>query len=548
MKQITRLILLCALLCCAKLLVGAYYPPTGTIIDASTYPIVGDGLTNNNTALARIFSDANNAPYGAKVVFPCGVYKYTTTQTITIPANFGFQLQGAGQSCTTFYKSGAGNGFNATLGNLYSTFKFADFSVTTDATSGQALNISEPAGLNNQYGPTNEIDNVGFLGQDFYGAQTQYWTYGVQIAGVSNVNINGGVCNGIPALPGAHHTICYYAVGGGSGANPYSVVFNFNQTQMNQCATAFRYGDWIQGAVLSVVNVTGCDNGITTTAGGGSFVTDILDQLTVSDSQFNTYVCGICINDPYFSDALIYDSLFIVENGSIGIKLTGTNYVVANNQMGDIGNGTSTAIQFSQSSAGFGGLVEGNFIGGFLSMVGVNASVNTQARIRHNMWFSGSGPTSAIVGGNVNNQTASIVGYVRAAGSRFLFTPGATNTGAMTFNDGSGAVPIYAGGTTPVSANAVVMGVAALLTYSAANSGYELSVPQEYTIDPSSSSTIIDDEEPKNFAYAPACGTAIRYSKFFISDANSPTYNAAVSGGGANLVPTICTGSFLAAH
>ena len=547
MRRLTRLALLFVLWQCACLLVGAYYPPTGTIIDASTYPIVGDGLTNNNVALARIFSDANNAPYGAKVVFPCGTYKYTTSQSVTIPANFGFQLQGAGQDCTTFYKSGAGNGINTTLGDQFSSFKFADFTVTTDATSGQALNISMAAGLNVSYGPSNEVDNVGFRGQDFYGAQTQHWTYGVQMAGVSNVNINGGVCNGIPASPGAHTTTCYYAVGGGSGAYPYSVVFNFKNTIMNQCGTAFRYGDWVQGVTLDTVNVTGCDNGVTTAA-GVNLTTDVLDQLTVIGSQFNTYVCGICINSPYFNDALIYDNLFIVESGSIGIKITGTGYIIANNQMGDAGNGTSTAFQFSQSSAAFGGLIEGNFVGGFLTMAGVNASVNTQAHIRHNMWLTGSGPTSTVVGGNVNNQAASITGYVRAAGSRFLFTPGATNTGAMTFNDGGGAVPIYAGGTTPVSANAVVINVPALLTYSATNSGYELSVPQEYTIDSSSSGTIIDDEEPKNYAYAPACGAAIRYSKFFIVDSSTVTYNAVVSGGGTGQVNGICNGSSVVAH
>ena len=369
---------------------------TYPVIDVLAYGAVGDGITVNNTAIENALTAATastSSGAGNVLRFPCGVFKMTARPTATIASGQKLTIQGSGSNCTFLYMSGPVGGFLITYGNQFSSFTLSGMTIETDQQGTQnGVKITLTNGLSNEYAPVNEINDVEFRGYDFTTTNNEYWENGFIDVGVSNINFNGGTCNMMSNVPTVKPVgKCYSISGYGSGTNPYAVVFNFTNVTMNGCDTALTYGEWVQGVTITASNVTGCLNGVFT-GFGVSATSDVLDQLTINASQFNTYTCAVCVNDPYFNDLIVYGNLFIVDSstwtpsqGSTGIYVQGVGWVIANNQMGDANQGVDIAIDIASGFAS-GGLAEGNFIGGFANMFYITAS-NAQAHLVNNKFF-----------------------------------------------------------------------------------------------------------------------------------------------------------------
>jgi hypothetical protein len=65
----------------------------------------------------------------------------------------------------------------------------------------------------------------------------------------------------------------------------------------------------------------------------------------------------------------------------------------------------------------------------------------------------------------------------------------------------------------------------------------------DYNIGAGSSSTYIDDTQPRNYADIPTCNSTIIYSRFLVANSNTTTFHAALAGGGGYTMQAICDGT-----
>lgn len=340
------------------------------------YGAVGDGVTNNNLPFQGATAGAGVA--GGLVRLPCGTFKITYQAVQNIPAGKTVDWQGSG-NCTVLYVSGAaGPLFN--FGNDFSSASVKDMSIVTDApgtytgmtwtyTTGQSGAASVP----------NYLDRVNFLGSDNQSTDNNYWGTAFSSVGPSNINVDEGLCE--PSATGHVRGTCYSLAGYGSGSFPFGVVYNFKATVINYANIGINYGNYIQGVILSSVNMVGVNYGVQTTASETG-----LDELIVTASQFNCNIYCIDIEDPQFNDPIITGNLFIVSGGS-AMKIQGVGYIINDNTAGGVNN---TAKYFADvlSSYASGGLFANNSVGNFEYGFHMGASVNAELSFTENRFIN----------------------------------------------------------------------------------------------------------------------------------------------------------------
>lgn len=267
--------------------------------------------------------------------------------------------------------SGPVNGPLINYGGQYSSFSISDMAIVTDQAGGQTgLSLTLSNGLETQNVPINYVNNIDFHGYDFASTGNDYWSTGFISVGPSDINFNGGACNMSPTnSTSVNRGTCYSISGYGSGTDPYAVQFNFSGTFMAQANIGLYYGDWVQGVTMTGVNCTNCATGVETGAGGASDVTDILDQLSIVNSQFSTTSACIDIEAQYFASLQLSNSLCIANTGN-GLQIKGTQVQVTNNSIGSV-DGTQGIV--ITSSFGNGGQISGNSIIGFTTGITANA-------------------------------------------------------------------------------------------------------------------------------------------------------------------------------
>jgi hypothetical protein len=277
-------------------------------------------------------------------------------------------LTGAGADVTELTWPGGG-GLAFSFVGPDNSVHIRDLALTT-ATVGQGtalvLDLAAGQGGSPADNALSDIAGVTIRGADGY-AVTDYWQTGIALRGVSNVNLTGLNVTGPGGAGYASHGQGLLIAG--AAATP-SVVFNVSGASFDYLQKGIVYGDYVQGLTVTQSNFTGDTYGIFVPANLQN-----LDQLAVSDSQFNCALAGVSVAS-YLSDTLFSSNLFIVPNTGVGISLAAAYiYSAVGNAFND-GSARNTAthpigIEIGPSSGG--GSITGNLFNSMTTAILLDA-------------------------------------------------------------------------------------------------------------------------------------------------------------------------------
>jgi len=270
-------------------------------------------------------------------------------------------ISGAGQDLTILYWPNKNGGLQFTYNNLGNSVHISDLSLTTgQAAGGTALsflqNYSAP-GLSSGYNAVSNLSAVTIRGDDGYSAMSDYWTVGLNIYGVSNINMSSSLFQG--AGGSAYSTVGTGIITSGDSQDPskgiYACVLNISNTDFNLLNIGIEYGTFAQGVALSQTNFTGDSFGIAAPANESG-----LGQLAVNNSQFNVAVAGIWTSSP-IDGLTVTSSLFLIPVNGVGVWLdhsAGTE--ISGNEFAGIGANTNGLVinNSAAASAVFGNTFE----------------------------------------------------------------------------------------------------------------------------------------------------------------------------------------------
>lgn len=561
-------------------------------IEVSDFGVVGDGSTNNNAAEQAAATAAS--VNGGNVHFGCGKFKTTAQVVQNITNNTGVTWQGLGP-CTIIYASGT-NAVAFNFEDLFSSGAVRDMIFATDSNLGlyTAVTWNQTSTSTKNFGPLNLVENVGYQGYDFGGAQTQYWGLGFDDEGVSGINFFGGTCNGT-----GRTGKCFRLAGSGTGTFTSAVQINFFGTSIQNCNVGLDWGPLVEGVAWDAVNVTGCHYAMQTqtetfgTAG---------DQFSVVNSQMNTDVLAIDIEDQYFVDIIFNGDEFITSGGT-AIHLQGDGFLISNNA-GSSTNSNQGYFLDVISTYGTGGIVSGNDVGNYKAGFRVGpGNVNAQVKLFENKWDAngvGAGATATATqsggvvtaltltaGGNgytftpnlviQGNACAGVTGtatlttsvtltaalVAASSGTLSANWPGVTGNVSVTFSDGSVRAASFTNGSTAVTWTGAVtagptvsMATVTGLTLTSGGSGCAgaptvgIQESEKYSIDPTSGGVLIGDDQPMAFNDAPLCAPGpsnlLFGSRITMINAQPETYNSPLFGGGNGIFDGLCAGGWLA--
>jgi hypothetical protein len=406
--------------------------------------MVGDGVTNNNTAFQTALTAATTASPGGKILIPCGAYKLTANMTASVPNNSVLTIAGSGKDCTTLAFSGAVNGISVTYNNANSVVDILDMSITTDQAGGvNGVSLTQTAS-GNTVNVVNELRNLNFHGYTLLtGGTTHYWANAISLNNISGINIDDVSINN-----GAKGQGNGTSIKGNSASSLFSIVTNFVNYTVTFCNAGIVYGDWVQGVQIANSNFTSCTDGILVPASQ----TANESELEVVNSQFgfNTFD----INMLSFVDNLhLANDYFLVETGGSGIVTASSYYtIVGNSIFSSTGGLTAPPLHITNlgqsTHAGNVGTIEGNFFFN-LAIGGMTIDLNAAPTVIGNQFTN-------VVTPITNNSVTAIIdanpgsGYVYPFAS--LPTCGALTNGLTLVADGAAGLAwgaILTTGSTP---------------------------------------------------------------------------------------------------
>jgi hypothetical protein len=335
-----------------------------------SYGGIGDGITDNAQA---IMSAINSLPQnGGCIRFPPGRFAISTNIAYALPArNFSISLLGSGGDSTILFWPTGNAGLSFTYNYMGNSIHIRDMSLTVGVAGGQnaihlVQNYQTPGSTG--YNAFSDFTGITIRGDDAFTNDASvnaqdYWNIGLNISGVSNINIQSAMFEG-PYAGGYTEKGVGIEIAGAatsSGSVIYSGVLNVVASSFNTIGIGIVYGSNAQGLSISNANFTGGQYGILTVPNEPG-----LDQLAIANSQFNVSVAGI-----YTQTAIpglsVATSLFLVPMGSVGINLSqsgrtsisgntfqsisptspiNSNGIVVNNSV--VGGTVITGNQFSQ--------------------------------------------------------------------------------------------------------------------------------------------------------------------------------------------------------
>lgn len=349
------------------------------------------GSRDNSVALANALA---TGPSGqAAVFFPPGTYAFSAQAVYTMPTNTAsVTILGAGQEVTKLVWAGGG-GLKINFITDVNTVHIRDMTLETGATNaGYAIWLNQTAAntsFANNYAMS-DISNITCRGSDGFGA-TDYWQNCVNISGVSNVNFFGVSC-----LGGYGGGITENGIGiniSGS-ASLVPVQFNAFGCLFSNLAAGIVYGTYTQGLSVSGSNFTNCDYGIHAPAG----ITG-LDQLSVSNSQFNCFTAGIRLETAIIQTQIV-GNVFLVESTSTGVFLDHCSSTqIIGNSFGNSGGATSNNGVQMITYDNLASVISGNSFCQLTTAVNLAAGskfVNVQSNVY-------SGNTNTVINSGVSN-------------------------------------------------------------------------------------------------------------------------------------------------
>lgn len=356
------------------------YPPviTGVCQNILSYGGAGDGVTANDSALAALLAAE---PAGNKCAyFPPGKFKFASPVSYTMVNSIeSVSIVGAGSDKTELTWA-SGNGITLNYIGPYNSAHVRDLTLTTGSVGGgTALNLNQTAASIPNPANTALSDVIGVVvrGADGY-VVSDYWSTGINVFGVSNINFLGVVLDGNAALGGNGTGI---SISGTSSLNP--VQYNITSCVFNWNSVALNYGTYTQGITVAQSNFVGGSYGIISQ---NTVVNP--DQLTVIGSQFNQTTVNILENSN-IPNTMISGNQFIVQTGAIGISLpqAGIYSIVGNTFVKNGGASNTNGIVINGSTAS--GVVTGNTFLQLTTAINLQSS-SSGANIQSNAYTSNS--------------------------------------------------------------------------------------------------------------------------------------------------------------
>jgi nitrous oxidase accessory protein NosD len=352
-----------------------------------------DSATAFNSALAA----------NANVEFPAGKFKMNSGITYNIASGINsVTVKGAGQDLTILtWPSGSGGMTFNYGGGLSNSVHIRDLSITTGTTTGgNAILLNNTiSNANPAFTAASDIYRVTIRGDDGY-AVTDYWTNGVNVGNVSNVNFNGVSVYGASTPNGTGLSFV-----GLPGSSTFAVQLNVVQSALQSLATGILYGSFIQGAAVDSSNFTGTTNGIV----AATSETGTLAQLSVTNSQFNggtTANANGILTQTAINGALIANNLFLVPGtGGTGISmpLSKLTIIEGNTFWGQNSNASEQGVSITNTNS-LPCTIQGNIFFGFngTTSTGLNlGATSANCTVGGNSFLTN---TNNVVDTGTNNQ------------------------------------------------------------------------------------------------------------------------------------------------
>lgn len=315
--------------------------------------LTGDGATDNYAALVAVL---NSLPAsGGCLYFPKGKYLLSARVVKTlgsVPATI--TIKGDGSQLTELYwpNSNGGMQFNAGVGFDNVAHVDGVTFITGQVGGGTGLEFNGNVSIPRlQY---SSINDVAFRGNDT--ANTQYWSLAMNFKVWSKWNISKFHVLGSHVAGGRGAGM---QIAGDPATTTYGIVYNVSQCDLQSLATAFIYGDYIQGATIDQCNFQGGVNGGAGILAGAGYV-GTQSQLYISNSQFDV-LDPISLNSNIYTVGL--SNVTLSPNrlngvGLFGVNLTYLNIVNSFFYPYDAATNTQTAIKLT--GTGTTGTIVGN--------------------------------------------------------------------------------------------------------------------------------------------------------------------------------------------
>ena len=295
------------------------------------------GPLNRAIAFATVYASVTHQ--GLCISLPAGKFSFSGTYQYTFPSTVqsGITIRGAGSEATTLVFGSSGHGLQINLASNANTVHLRDFTVVTTVanSTGAGIFVINPVPTITVTDQMNsDVTNVTVRGSDGPGGSIDYWEYGVLIENVSNVNLTGISVQGISA----HNVGTGIAIAQNcSSCGYFPVQFNITGSQLSELSNGFLYGGSVQGVTINQSNFTNDNFGIIIPSSETG-----LDQLTVTNSQFNCFNAGINMQTGVIQ-TMISNNLFLIRTSASGISFSSyLNNTVTGNSFGNAGSATST--------------------------------------------------------------------------------------------------------------------------------------------------------------------------------------------------------------
>lgn len=290
-----------------------------------SYGGTGDGVTDDARAVERAIN--NLSKNGGCISFPPGKFAISKNVSYVLPArNFSISLLGSGGDSTILFWPTADAGLSFTYNYMGNSIHIRDMSLTVGVAGGPNAihliqNYQTPGSTG--YNAFSDFSGITIRGDDAFTNDAtlnarDYWNVGLNISGVSNINVQSASFEG-PYSGGYIKQGVGIQIAGAansSGDVIYAGVLNIVASSFNSIGIGLVYGANAQGVSISNGNFTGGQYGILTVPNEPG-----VDQLLIANSQFNVSVAGI-----YTQTAIpglsVATSLFLMPIGGVGINLS----------------------------------------------------------------------------------------------------------------------------------------------------------------------------------------------------------------------------------
>lgn len=309
------------------------------------------------------------------VLFPPGLFKMNSPVTCTsaglATARSGIYISGSGEDNTVLDWSNSTDGLTINIPfNTGSAHVRSLTFATNQAPGGIALTINMTVlSTLGAATPQSDVSHVNFRGENI----SKAWSTNLNSINISNLVVDSVFFRGCCAAAGAGIGIDY------AGSIPLSspaVALTVVNSEFISLVTGILYDNWTQGIAVASSNFTSGTNGIVTNPGETPPMGSTLDQLNITNSQFNTATGWAVKLSTLVADVNISNNLIFIESPAIG----GVDFVAATLRATLSGNifqaNTGTGVAITSTTAGSGVSMIGNLFSG-TTTTGISAGAAT---------------------------------------------------------------------------------------------------------------------------------------------------------------------------